>query len=96
MISLNQQIRNFEKVTLPELKLQLGDNSSEMLSRFLFVVGSGGNDYSLNYFVGLANRNVSLEAFTANLTTTLSDQLKVFEFSFFYYISFGFKVINCV
>ncbi|KAI3464430.1 hypothetical protein Pfo_021093 [Paulownia fortunei] len=76
VISLNQQIRNFEEVTLPELELQLGEKSTEILSQFLFVVGSGGNDYSLNYFLGLANSNVSIEAFTANLTTTLSLQLK--------------------
>lgn len=75
--SLNQQIRNFEKVTLPELERQMGNNNSmEILSEFLFVVGSGGNDYSLNYFVGLSNSNVSLETFTAGLTDTLSAQLK--------------------
>lgn len=78
MTSLNQQIRNFEAVTLPELEKQRGSNNSiEILSEFLFVVGSGGNDYSLNYFVGLANSNVSLEAFTTSLTATLSAQLKV-------------------
>ncbi|KAL1543917.1 GDSL esterase/lipase-like protein [Salvia divinorum] len=75
--SLNQQINNFEKVTLPELELQLGSkNSKEILSNILFVVGSGGNDYSLNYFLGLAGSNVSLEAFTNTLTSTLSTQLK--------------------
>ncbi|KAK4391171.1 GDSL esterase/lipase [Sesamum angolense] len=74
VISLNQQIRNFEEVTLPELGMQLGERSTGILSQFLFVVGSGGNDYSLNYFLG--NNNVSVEAFTANLTTTLSNQLK--------------------
>ncbi|KAL1533729.1 GDSL esterase/lipase-like protein [Salvia divinorum] len=75
--SLNQQISNFEKVTLPELELQFGNkNSKEILSDFLFVVGSGGNDYSLNYFLGLANTNVSLEAFTNTVTAILSAQLK--------------------
>lgn len=78
MTSLNQQIRNFEAVTLPELERQMGNNNSiEILSDFLFVVGSGGNDYSLNYFVGLSNSNVSLLAFTTTLTATLSAQLKV-------------------
>ncbi|KAH6825212.1 hypothetical protein C2S53_018759 [Perilla frutescens var. hirtella] len=75
--SLNQQIRNFEEVSLPELERQLGNNNSkEILSEFLFVVGSGGNDYSLNYFVGLGNNSVSLEAFTTSMTDTLSAQLK--------------------
>ncbi|KAG6390329.1 hypothetical protein SASPL_148061 [Salvia splendens] len=75
--SLNLQISNFEKVTLPELEQQFGNNNSkEILSDFLFVVGSGGNDYSLNYFLGLANTNISLEAFTDSVTAILSAQLK--------------------
>ncbi|KAL8485424.1 hypothetical protein ACS0TY_027645 [Phlomoides rotata] len=75
--NLNQQIRNFESVTLPELRMQLGDNSTGILSQYLFVVGTGGNDYTFNYFLGLVNRNVSLEEFTTNLTATLSHQLKM-------------------
>ncbi|KAA8546340.1 hypothetical protein F0562_002921 [Nyssa sinensis] len=74
VISLNQQIRNFEEVTLPDLEVQLGCSSRESLPHYLFVVGSGGNDYSFNYFI--SNTNVSLEAFTANLTTKLSLHLK--------------------
>ncbi|GFP81334.1 GDSL esterase/lipase at1g29670 [Phtheirospermum japonicum] len=77
VISLNQQIRNFETVSLPDLKQQLGEKSTKIVSdEFLFVVGSGGNDYSFNYFVSLVYSNVTLEAFTANLTNTLSNQLK--------------------
>lgn len=81
VMSLNEQIRNFEEVTLPELRRQLGlgcsrsSESSPSLGNYLFVVGTGGNDYSFNYF--LANRNnVSLQTFTANLTSSLSTQLK--------------------
>ncbi|XAR62642.1 Triacylglycerol lipase [Bertholletia excelsa] len=74
VISLNQQIRNFEQVTLPELEAEVGCKSRESLPNYLFAVGSGGNDYSFNYF--LRGSNVSLQAFTANLTATLSAQLK--------------------
>ncbi|KAK4365765.1 hypothetical protein RND71_013645 [Anisodus tanguticus] len=74
--SLNEQIRNFENVTLPELEEQLGCKSKESLRNYLFVVGSGGNDYSLNYFLGLANNNITVQDFTANLTLTLTHQLK--------------------
>lgn len=77
VINLNQQIRNFEKVTLPELEAQVGCRSGVVLPNYLFIVGTGGNDYSFNYFLGKSNSNVSLEAFTANLTATLSKQLKV-------------------
>ncbi|CAN4099871.1 unnamed protein product [Withania somnifera] len=76
VISLNQQIRNFENVTLPELEEQLGCNGKKLLKNYLFVVGSGGNDYSLNYFLGLPNTNITIQDFTANLTITFSHQLK--------------------
>ncbi|CAL5387578.1 unnamed protein product [Camellia sinensis] len=79
VISLNQQIKNFEGVTLPDLERQLGCKSSELLPSYLIVVGTGGNDYTFNYFMrksSINNNNVSLEAFTVNLITTLSAQLK--------------------
>ncbi|KAI8016523.1 GDSL esterase/lipase, partial [Camellia lanceoleosa] len=86
VISLNQQIKNFEGVTLPDLERQLGCKSSESLPSYLIVVGTGGNDYTFNYFMressinnnnnSSISNNVSLEAFTANLITTLSAQLK--------------------
>ncbi|CAK9153449.1 unnamed protein product [Ilex paraguariensis] len=76
VISLSQQIRNFEDVTLVDLEEQLGCKSTESLPEYLFVVGTGGNDYSFNYLLSAASSNVSLETFTANLTTTLSHQLK--------------------
>ncbi|XP_051124057.1 GDSL esterase/lipase At1g29660-like [Andrographis paniculata] len=76
VISLNQQIRNFETTTLPELEMQLGQNSSRILPQYMFLVASGGNDYSLNYLLNLTRSNVTLEAFTANLTSTFTLQLK--------------------
>ncbi|GMY29572.1 GDSL esterase/lipase At1g29670-like [Fagus crenata] len=76
VMSLSQQIRNFEKVTLPDLEAQLGYRSRVVLPNYLFVVGTGGNDYSFNYFLMKSNSNVSLQAFTTNLTSSLSEQLK--------------------
>lgn len=81
-MSLNEQIRNFEEVTLPELKTQLGfgmgcsKSLESSVGNYLFVMGTGGNDYSFNYFLANPN-NVSLQVFTANLTSSLSTQLKV-------------------
>ncbi|KAF7141656.1 hypothetical protein RHSIM_Rhsim06G0100300 [Rhododendron simsii] len=80
VISLSQQMRNFEEVTLPDLNAQLGCSSRESLPNYLFVVGSGGNDYSFNYFLrksSSSNYTTGLEAFTSNLITKLSGQLKV-------------------
>ncbi|KAJ4846095.1 hypothetical protein Tsubulata_016734 [Turnera subulata] len=78
VMSLNKQIRNFEEVTLPELGAQMGYNGTrELVGNYLFVVGSGGNDYSFNYFLRQTNyNNVSLQVFTANLTNSLSSKLK--------------------
>ena len=86
VISLNQQIKNFEEVTLPELEKQLGCRSRELLPNYLFVVGAGGNDYSFNYFLRKPENNVSLQAFTDNLTNSLSQQLKVHSFSLLLFI----------
>ncbi|XP_011038179.1 PREDICTED: GDSL esterase/lipase At1g29670-like [Populus euphratica] len=76
VISLNQQIRNFEEVTLPVLEAEMGFQRRELLPRYLFVVGTGGNDYSFNYFLRPSNATVTLEAFTASLTRKLSGQLQ--------------------
>ncbi|KAM1105763.1 hypothetical protein ACFX15_002644 [Malus domestica] len=77
VINLNQQIRNFEEVTLPELEAERGRCTTSLsLDDYLFVVGTGGNDYSFNYFLTTSTRNVTLETFTANLTASLSTQLK--------------------
>ncbi|KAJ0052831.1 hypothetical protein Pint_03238 [Pistacia integerrima] len=57
VVSLNEQIRNFDEVTLPELKTRVDCRSRDLLHNYLFVVGSGGNDYSFNYFLTQANAN---------------------------------------
>ncbi|GLT41440.1 hypothetical protein SLA2020_155060 [Shorea laevis] len=75
--SLNQQIKNFEEVTLPQLEKEMSCKGIDLVANYLFVVGSGGNDYSFNYFLKRSNRSsASLQAFTSNLTLTLSQQLK--------------------
>ncbi|KAK9141999.1 hypothetical protein Syun_011399 [Stephania yunnanensis] len=76
VITLNQQIRNFEEVTQPDLETLLGCKGTELLSNYLFVVGAGGNDYLLNYFLSGASKTLPIQDFTANLTATLSNQLK--------------------
>nr|GMD76137.1 GDSL esterase/lipase At1g29670-like [Ipomoea batatas] len=76
VICLNKQVEKFEHVTVPELELQLDNKAQQLLQNYLFVVSSGGNDYSFNYFLGLPNANLTLQAFTSHLTTTLSHQLK--------------------
>ncbi|XP_065847324.1 GDSL esterase/lipase At1g29670-like [Euphorbia lathyris] len=76
VISLNKQMKNFEEITFPELEVKNGKKGEELLGNYLFVIGTGGNDYSFNYFLNPSNENVSLEEFTANLTFSLSTQLE--------------------
>ncbi|GJM98170.1 hypothetical protein PR202_ga15155 [Eleusine coracana subsp. coracana] len=94
VMSLRQQITNFEAVTLPHLRAQMHGamaiNNHRMkkgqdpfrecyLSKCLFVIGTGGNDYLLNYFNprnnGTEDRPPLLE-FTRSLITKLSGHLQ--------------------
>ncbi|KAF4377195.1 hypothetical protein G4B88_009187 [Cannabis sativa] len=76
VISLRKQIRNFEKVTLPDLEGEIGCKGKKNLKDYLFVVGSGSNDYSFNYFLTGLNHKITLQDFTTNLTISLSHHLK--------------------
>ncbi|KAF6159028.1 hypothetical protein GIB67_022183 [Kingdonia uniflora] len=80
VISLNQQIRNFEEVSLPSLGPVLGCENATILAQaladYLFVMGSGGNDYLMNYFLPTSIHKSSLEDFTTNLIAELSNQIK--------------------
>lgn len=82
VMSLKKQISYFEGTTLAELEAVLGCGGKESLSRFLFVVGTGGNDYSFNYFINAppnseVDTTENLRAFTSNLTASLSLHLQV-------------------
>ncbi|KAL9229093.1 hypothetical protein vseg_004603 [Gypsophila vaccaria] len=72
--TLNKQIENFEKVTLPAVETQLGSEGEEILPKFLFMIAAGNNDYLLNYF--LARIFLTPKEFAAKLLSTYSDQLK--------------------
>lgn len=84
-MSLNVQISHFKVTTLPELctQLRIGPNQRQLfedhLSKYLFVVGTGGNDY-MQYFATSEKDKVSLPIFTQSLISALSHQLKVKSF----------------
>lgn len=78
---------------MPDLEAHVDCKSEELLARYLFVVGTGGNDYSFNYFLNPSS--TSAEAFTANLTVSLSQKIKVHLFCcsvFFFFFFFVFFV----
>ncbi|XP_050367039.1 GDSL esterase/lipase At4g16230-like isoform X2 [Argentina anserina] len=74
--SLSQQVLDFEEVTLANLEAQLGCNCSQSLPSYLIVVGVGGNDYMLNYFLRKLYIQISIENFTANLIASLAQKLQ--------------------
>ncbi|KAJ8551250.1 hypothetical protein K7X08_000620 [Anisodus acutangulus] len=76
VMSMNEQIRNLETVTVPELEKQLGCKSNESLSNYLFMVGTGGNDFSLNYFLNFPNNNATLKGFISKLIIRLTQQFQ--------------------
>ncbi|KAL2893679.1 hypothetical protein RDABS01_009588 [Bienertia sinuspersici] len=76
VITMNQQIKNFEEVTLPELKKLLGNNSTEKLGQYLFMIAAGNNDFEMNYFLQKSSSRPSVPVFVNNLTSTFSNQLK--------------------
>ncbi|KAK9743329.1 hypothetical protein RND81_03G232600 [Saponaria officinalis] len=76
VINLNQQIRNFEEVTLLQLKSSLGGNLKEILGHYLFLIAEGNNDFEFNYLLQPISARPSVQAFVANLTSTFETQLK--------------------
>ncbi|XP_010277653.1 PREDICTED: GDSL esterase/lipase At1g71250-like [Nelumbo nucifera] len=98
VINLNQQIKNFEEVTLPQLGDQLGRKTTETsISDYLFVVGTGGNDYLLNYFLPNRPIKLSLGAFTSDLIAQLSQQLeKLYSLGGRKFILMSIYPIGCI
>ncbi|XP_006656166.1 GDSL esterase/lipase At1g71250-like [Oryza brachyantha] len=94
VLSLKQQITNFEAVTLPDLRAQLQGATAAhptaghkmkgqdffdqcYLPKSLFVIGTGGNDYLLNYFNPRGGpTRPHLSEFTSSLLTKLSTHLQ--------------------
>uniref|UniRef100_A0A7C9A9U0 Triacylglycerol lipase n=1 Tax=Opuntia streptacantha TaxID=393608 RepID=A0A7C9A9U0_OPUST len=76
-ISMNQQIKNFEYATLPELKALLGQpKPTQVLDGYLFLTAIVNNDFGLNYFLQQSSSRPSLPVFVANLTSTYAAQLQ--------------------
>ncbi|KAJ0086429.1 hypothetical protein Patl1_07880 [Pistacia atlantica] len=79
--NLNAQIDNFETVTLPALEAQLGSKRSDFLPNYLFVVGTGGNDYLFNYFtpkfIFKNATDLHPEVFAENLANLLYQKLHI-------------------
>ncbi|CAN1731014.1 GDSL esterase/lipase At1g29670 [Linum perenne] len=76
VISLSEQIRDFENSMLPKLEKYLRISRKKLLPKYLILVGAGGNDYSLNYFLNLTNPRPNLEDFTSNLISSLSAKIQ--------------------
>ncbi|CAN0928389.1 GDSL esterase/lipase At5g08460 [Linum grandiflorum] len=77
VINFNQQMRDFEETVLPKLENFTGYSRKEILPKYLILVGVGGNDYTLNYFLNLTDPRPSLNYFTSDLISSLSAKVQV-------------------
>ncbi|KAJ0964714.1 hypothetical protein J5N97_025852 [Dioscorea zingiberensis] len=95
--SMNQQIRNFEKVTLAEMQSHVDlKRKCDHLSKYLFIVGTGGNDYLLNYFTS-NNRRTNILNFTHKLIATLSRQLRrLYDLGARKFVLFSIQAMGCI
>ncbi|CAN6441411.1 unnamed protein product [Victoria cruziana] len=99
VITLKQQIDNFERTTLPELKARLGSSRREgrFFSKSIFVLGTGGNDYLLNYFQSNISAQYSLPDFTSLLIQSLSVKLKrLYDLGARKFVLMSVQAIGCV
>ncbi|KAL0904032.1 hypothetical protein M5K25_026103 [Dendrobium thyrsiflorum] len=102
VVSLSQQIRNFQNRTLPDFEAQLRARckdrfSNDYLSDYLFVVGTGGNDYLLNYFAPDKEQKPSLSQFTEVLVSKLTRQLKkLYRHGARKFVLFSIQPIGCI
>uniref|UniRef100_A0ACD5WUE1 Uncharacterized protein n=1 Tax=Avena sativa TaxID=4498 RepID=A0ACD5WUE1_AVESA len=112
VLSLEQQITNFEAVTLPDLRAQLQRattaNNRKMegqdffdrcyLPKSLFIIGTGGNDYLLNYFRPRKSGDVrpDLSDFTRSPVTKLSAHLhRLYALGARKFVVFAIQPIGC-
>ncbi|XP_021748647.1 GDSL esterase/lipase At5g08460-like isoform X1 [Chenopodium quinoa] len=77
VISLHEQITNFEGVTLPKLESRLRSQRDKILPDYLFLVAAGNNDYTFQLLLSPQNASQSAQAFAAKLIDFYSVQLKV-------------------
>ncbi|XP_008798605.2 GDSL esterase/lipase At1g29670-like [Phoenix dactylifera] len=102
VMSLSQQVRDFKTRTLPDFAAQLelsGHRGAykHYLSKYLFVVGTGGNDYLLNYFIPGEKKRPALRQFTKALISTLSGQLKMlYDLGARKFLLFSIQTMGCV
>uniref|UniRef100_A0A0E0LCN4 GDSL esterase/lipase n=1 Tax=Oryza punctata TaxID=4537 RepID=A0A0E0LCN4_ORYPU len=110
VLSLKQQITNFEAVTLPDLRAHLQGATTTghkmkgqdfvdqcYLPKSLFVIGTGGNDYLLNYFKpGSGPTRALLSEFTSSLLIKLSNHLqRLYDLGARKFVLFSIQPLGC-
>ncbi|BAF19784.1 GDSL esterase/lipase At1g71250 [Oryza sativa Japonica Group] len=114
VLSLKQQITNFEAVTLPDLRAHLQGATTATtttghkmkgqdffdqcyLPKSLFIIGTGGNDYLLNYFnAGSGPTRAPLSEFTSSLLTKLSNHLqRLYDLGARKFVLFSIQPLGC-
>ncbi|XP_068649235.1 GDSL esterase/lipase At1g29670-like [Aristolochia californica] len=93
--SLNEQIKNFQGVTLPEFNRKFADNLPLTLTKYVFLIGTGGFDYLINYLY--SHDGISLQEFTESMIAALSDHIKkLYELGARKFVLLSTEPLGCV
>ncbi|KAK6939791.1 GDSL lipase/esterase [Dillenia turbinata] len=97
--NLNQQVKNFIEVTLPDLEAQLGCSRNQLLPNYLFIFYTGGEDYLLDYFVRDPSGSIdtALQKFTDTLLNSLYGHIKsIYSMGGRKFVLFGIEPSGCL
>ncbi|KAG9456518.1 hypothetical protein H6P81_001026 [Aristolochia fimbriata] len=93
--SLDEQIKNFQTVTLPVFNQKFGDDLPSKLTKYLFVIGTGGFDYLINYLYN--HEGITLEDFTEGILSTYAERIKeLYNLGGRKFVLFSTQPLGCV
>lgn len=73
---MDEQLDNFKNDILPRLKEMLGCSAQVLLPQYLFVIGSGNNDYT-SYYILKQNLIVPPQVFASKLVKRYFEYIQV-------------------
>ncbi|XP_065851269.1 GDSL esterase/lipase At4g16230-like [Euphorbia lathyris] len=74
LATLNIQMMNFEMFLLPQLEIQLGMRRDKFLRNYMFIMATGVNDFTENYFLNPITQTI--ETFVTTLIKLYSAHIK--------------------
>ncbi|CAN6441349.1 unnamed protein product [Victoria cruziana] len=97
-ISLNQQIKHFQTITIPDLRTQFNNTGklSSYLAKSIFVFNSGGNDCAQECSGSVRKEKCASDEFLESLLANFTHQLKiVYNLGARKFVLFGIQANGC-